>query len=292
MTSLALHRSWLFGCLWGRLSPWARLALSRAYRRPGSPPENVPPWKRFSFSLQRGVEGVRKQLGLLKEEVMEPLQGPGGRALRELLLEQTRVVWQFRGEDSLRQWMVSCDQEIGGRSRVDLTLGSNGKTALLSGELCVEVPRDGETRYSGYCTLRSRELQAAFERNKHHDWSSFNTLHLCVRGDGRPWMVNISSAMFFSHHKDDLYNYFLFTRGGPYWQHVKIPFSKFFLSSRGRVQDSQQPLWLDKISTIGFTLGDKVDGPFQLEIDFIGVCNDRAHTETFAYESYKRNPEV
>lgn len=47
-----------------------------------------------------------------------------------------------------------------------------------------------------------------------------------------------------------------------------------------------------QVNTIGFTLGDKADGPFQLEIDFIALCNDRAHTEEFAYELYKRNPEV
>lgn len=47
-----------------------------------------------------------------------------------------------------------------------------------------------------------------------------------------------------------------------------------------------------QVNTIGLTLGDKADGQFQLEIDFIGVCKDNAHTEEFAYESYKRNPEV
>lgn len=47
-----------------------------------------------------------------------------------------------------------------------------------------------------------------------------------------------------------------------------------------------------QINTVGFTLCDMVDGPFQLEIDFIGVCKDYAHTEEFAYEKYKRNPEV
>ncbi|XP_048393073.1 complex I intermediate-associated protein 30, mitochondrial [Stegostoma tigrinum] len=261
----------------------------RGYRRPGAPasPQSAP----WSW-LRRGDwrQGVRRHWGLLWAEVVEKLRGPGG--LRQELLEQNRVLWQARGAGSLDHWLVSSDREIGGRSRARLSVGANGRTALLSGELRTEPPRDGETRYSGYCSLRSRQLKGAFDIKKYHDLTNFNTLHIRLRGDGRPWMVNISSEMYFSHQKDDLYSYFLFTRGGPYWQDVKIPFSKFFLSSRGRIQDNQHPLWLDKINTIGFTLGDKVDGPFQLEIDFIAVCNDRAHTEEFAYEKYKRNPEV
>uniref|UniRef100_UPI00398F295C complex I intermediate-associated protein 30, mitochondrial n=1 Tax=Pristiophorus japonicus TaxID=55135 RepID=UPI00398F295C len=264
----------------------------RGYRRPGAPADKPPPWERLRWDWRQGVESVRRHWGLLWEEAAERLRGPGGQPLREELLEQSRVLWQFQGSDSLRHWAVSTDREIGGRSRARLAVGGNGRTALLTGHLITEPPRDGETRYSGYCSLRARPLKGAFDLQKHHDLSNFNTLHLRVRGDGRPWMVNVSSEMYFTHQKDDLYNYFLFTRGGPYWQDVKIPFSKFFLSSRGRIQDNQHPLWLDKISTLGFTLGDKVDGPFQLEIDFIAVCNDRAHTEEFAYEKYKRNPEV
>uniref|UniRef100_A0A8C4UQ70 Complex I intermediate-associated protein 30, mitochondrial n=1 Tax=Falco tinnunculus TaxID=100819 RepID=A0A8C4UQ70_FALTI len=182
--------------------------------------------------------------------------------------------------------------EIGGKSEVYLKLGRNNQAALLYGNLNTEVPRDGETKYSGYCSMRAKPLVGSFARKKYYDWSNFNSLYLRVRGDGRPWMVNIYTDPYFSHQKDDLYNYFMFTRGGPYWEEIKIPFSKFFLSSRGRVQDDQHPIWLDKISTLGLTIGDKVDGPFQLEIDFIGLLNDRAHTEEFAYETYEKNPKV
>lgn len=248
-------------------------------------------WQNISFNFSKGLEEIKKHLGLLKADIIEHWNGPEGKELKEYLQEQNKVIWEFRGQESLNQWTTSCDREIGGQSEVFLKLGKND-TCFLYGTLSSTPPRDGETRYSGYCTMRSKQRLASFNRKKHYDWTGFNSLHLRVRGDGRPWMINIAADNYFSHQKDDLYSYFLFTRGGPYWQDVKIPFSKFFLSHRGRVQDEQQFLLLDKINTIGFTLGDKADGPFQLEIDFIGLSRDYAHTEEFAYEVHKKNTSV
>ena len=31
---------------------------------------------------------------------------------------------------------------------------------------------------------------------------------------------------------------------------------------------------------------DRIDGPYRLEIDYIGVVNDNTHSEYFAYEGY------
>ncbi|XP_071414510.1 complex I intermediate-associated protein 30, mitochondrial isoform X2 [Pithys albifrons albifrons] len=224
--------------------------LYSSYRRPGAEPEKKPSWQNADFSFKKGIDVLKTQLSLLKQETQDHVKGPGGQPLSQYLLEQTKVVWQFRSQEDLNKWVVSSDVEIGGKSEVYLKLGRNNQGALLYGTLNTEVPRDGETKYSGYCSMRAKPPL------------------------------------------DDLYNYFMFTRGGPYWEEIKIPFSKFFLSSRGRVQDSQHPIWLDKISTLGFTIGDKLDGPFQLEIDFIGLLNDRAHTEEFAYEAYDKNTPV
>lgn len=266
--------------------------LYSSYRRPGSQPEKTPSWPKVDFNFKKGIDALKTQLSLLKKEAKDHLRGPEGRGFDQYLLQQTKVLWEFRSQEDINKWVVSSDIEIGGKSEVYLKLGRNNQAALLYGTLNTEVPRDGETKYSGYCSMRAKPPVGSFARKKYYDWSNFNSLHLRVRGDGRPWMVNIYTDPYFSHHKDDLYNYFMFTRGGPYWEEIRIPFSKFFLSSRGRVQDNQHPIWLDKVSTLGFTLGDKVNGPFQLEIDFIGLINDRAHTEEFAYEIYDRNPQI
>ncbi|XP_069806058.1 complex I intermediate-associated protein 30, mitochondrial [Dendropsophus ebraccatus] len=263
---------------------------SSSYRRPGLPPDNTPFWKKTDFSIKNGFTSLKHHLGLLMKEAADHLRGPGGKPLREALLEQTSVAWEFRSPEDLQKWVVSSDVEIGGKSQAFLKLGNNNQTAVFYGVLNNEVPRDGETKYSGYCTLRSKAPKGSFNSKLSYDWSKFNTLHLRVRGDGRPWMVNIQSETYFSVQWDDLYNYFIYTRGGPYWQDVKIPLSKFFMTSRGRIQDGQYPLWPDRITTLGFTLADRADGPFQLEIDFIGLCKDLAQTEEFAYELYKVKP--
>lgn len=69
-----------------------------------------------------------------------------------------------------------------------------------------------------------------------------------------------------------------------------MPFSKFFLGSKGRVQDKQCPISLEHVTQIGFTVDSRHDaeGPFSLEIDYIGCEFDPSHTEKFAYEMYKQ----
>uniref|UniRef100_A0A8C8SYH2 Complex I intermediate-associated protein 30, mitochondrial n=1 Tax=Pelusios castaneus TaxID=367368 RepID=A0A8C8SYH2_9SAUR len=257
-----------------------------SYRRPGTGPDDAPSWK-MNFSFKKELNEIKKNFELLKEEVQDHLKAPkGNNNLNEYFVEQMRVAWEFHSEKDLDKWVVSSDAVIGGKSEAYLKLGENNQTALLYGTLNTEVPRDGETAYSGYCAMRTKPLRRAFGRMRYYDWTNFNSLYLRVRGDGRPWMVSIYTDPYYALQKDDLYCYFIYTRGGPYWEDIKIPFSKFFLSSQGHIQDNQYELWLDKISTLGFTLGDNTNGPFQLEINFIGLLLDRTHTEEFAYEKY------
>ena len=66
----------------------------------------------------------------------------------------------------------------------------------------------------------------------------------------------------------------------------QIPFNKFFLAYKGRIPDKQAYVDLQNVLTVGVTIADGVDGPFQLELDWVGVVYDETHNDTFAYESY------
>lgn len=129
-------------------------------------------------------------------------------------------------------------------------------------------------------------------------------------------MINIWSEGFFDITWNDMYHHILYTRGGPHWQVSKvnakqlrdkidrkfkpifvcsfpfsfqIPFSKFFLSTKGCIQDKQCELLGSRVSRFGITAAGLIDmdGPFSLEIDYIGLEYDPSHTEEFAYEMYQ-----
>ena len=101
-------------------------------------------------------------------------------------------------------------------------------------------------------------------------------------------MMNIHAAGEYDLHWNDLWHYYIFTRGGPYWQYVRIPFGKFFLGSKGKIVDEQERVYLDLATGISFTLMDNNDGPFALEIDYIGVFKENPnYVENLKWEEYR-----
>ncbi|XP_046435314.1 complex I intermediate-associated protein 30, mitochondrial isoform X2 [Neodiprion virginianus] len=171
-------------------------------------------------------------------------------------------------------------------SNVSLQLTKSGR-GLFSGYLDKRVPKTGNIKKAGYCNINTLRARKSFKREGYYDWHPYNHLVMRVRGDGRSYMLNISTAGYFDITWNDVYHYALYTRGGPYWQYVKIPFSKFFMASKGRIQDHQEPLPLHNVVSFGITAADKVTGPFNLEIDYIGLLFDPSHKEECAYEMYK-----
>lgn len=166
-----------------------------------------------------------------------------------------------------------------------LEMSSTG-TGVFSGTISTRLPKDGRIRYAGYCNMTSIPKQKSFKRDTYHDWSHYTHLVLRIRGDGRCYVLNLSTRGMFDLTWNDMYHYVLYTRGGPYWQYVRIPFSKFVFSSKGKAQDKQVPVTQHEITNFGISLADDISGHFRLEIDYIGVEYDKFHNEEFAYETY------
>ncbi|XP_011306536.1 probable complex I intermediate-associated protein 30, mitochondrial [Fopius arisanus] len=201
--------------------------------------------------------------------------------------EEVDVQWKFNGDPKiLDKWIVTCDSDYNhGFSKATLELSSTG-AGVFSGRLDTRVPKDGILNLAGFCNIRSVVPRGPFKIVKPFQWFRYTHLILRVRGDGRSYMIYLHLKNEYDIMWADLHGFPLYTRGGPYWQYVKIPFSKFFLTNRGRIQDSQAPIRLWEVLSIGIT-ATGIPGPFNLEIDYIGVQQDPKHREEFAYEMYK-----
>lgn len=193
-------------------------------------------------------------------------------------------------EADIKRWICTADSDHNeGYSKATFELSSAGY-GLFCGVVSPALPEDGRIKKAGYANVRSQRFRKSFKRDAYMDWSCYNTLVMRVRGDGRPYMINIGTEGFYDITWNDIYHYALYTRGGPHWQITKIPFSKFFLASNGVVQDKQYPLPANKVTTFGFSASGRggFEGTFSLEIDYIGLEFDPSITEEFAYEMYQQ----
>ena len=203
---------------------------------------NKNPKKAFSDAFKT----VRNEIRMFAKEIKEAdyasqgldsLPPPGGK----------RKEWGFQTQEEVDEWIPTQDSDWGeGYSSAEFRLSPLGH-AVWSGDLSTRVPADGRTQAAGYVNIASKKKMMSFAREKlMEDWEYFSHFTMNVRGDGRKYMINIQVKRDFDLLWNDRWHYPLYTRGGPYWQYVKIPWSKFYLGSKGVLQDKQFALPLSK----------------------------------------------
>lgn len=198
---------------------------------------------------------------------------------------ETMIQYQFRTESDMEKWQTGCDSDNSqGFSKCNLYKSDLG-TAIFEGILSKRLVKDGIAKRAGWCTMRSIDTNP-FVFKKRYNWENYSHVIIKCRGDGRTYKVMLHTPEFADVTFGDSYSYPLHTHGGPYWQYEHIPFSRFFHTVYGRIMDRQYPITQTRISSFGIVLMDRIEGPFRLEIDFIGVYKDISHKEEFAYERY------
>ncbi|KAL4238859.1 Complex I intermediate-associated protein 30 [Mactra antiquata] len=198
---------------------------------------------------------------------------------------------QFSIPGRVDKWVVSSDSDTGNGKSTAKLIHSGRNTALFKGHIDKTPVQDGVTERAGFCSIRSPIKTKSFERPISHDWSRYTHICLNVRGDGRNYMLLMHMERYFDINALDMYGYPLYTRGGPYWQFVKIPLSHFLLTFKGRAQTKQWPMNLAKVKSLCIGAGD-FGGNFELEIDYIALLRDDTadHSLDFKYELYRKEP--
>lgn len=120
----------------------------------------------------------------------------------------------------------------------------------------------------------------------------FQTSHFRYRGDGRKYQIVVLPRARWDFNRFNTHQFTLYTRGGPYWQIAKIPLSKFYHTSSNIIHNRQFPANLGTMRLLSFTLMDDIEGPFSLELDYIGLYFDEQQNEVFDYELYNKSGTV
>jgi len=158
-------------------------------------------------------------------------------------------ITEFDGKDGM-DWQVVNDGVMGGLSEGKLTLNPSG-TMKFSGMLSLE-------NNGGFSTFRSGDLKL--------DLSGDLGLLLRVKGDGRTYQARLATDALFRGMEVSFAADFATQKGE--WIEVKVPFADFKGSFRG-LDLPKEKLDPAKVRRVSILLGDKKQGPFELEIDSI-----------------------
>lgn len=162
-----------------------------------------------------------------------------------------RTLIEFNGSPSEPRWVAVNDGVMGGLSQ--------GGPSLVDGHLQFR----GELSLAnngGFSSVRT--LGQAF------DFSGATTVVLRVRGDGRPYQLRLSGA--------ERYRGISVSYGGEFatqagqWVEVRVPLATLEPTVRGMRLEGP-PIDLANLREIGLLIGDKREGAFALDVDWIAL---------------------
>eukprot|EP00794_Sanderia_malayensis_P020622 gene20622-22657_t len=213
--------------------------------------------------------------GRLQNSVNNLMKGFKGELIK---IELQRMIFDFKEPKANEEWLTISDKEFGGQSETYFSKTSHGQ-CVFRGNVSTILPEDERAKYSGFCAMKSKPRTGFLQQVEPFDLNAFDTFEIRLRGDGRTYFFNVHPE---GYQLDDLYQAFICTRGGPYWEIVRIPYSKFILTSHGYLQDFQADF--NKIRSFGFSVSDKKNGPFNLELDYIRVLKKYVQPVEFPYQ--------
>ena len=167
----------------------------------------------------------------------------------ETVTSEKKVLVDFKAAKENEQWMVVNDGVMGGLSQSGIKI-THLAIAVFEGTLSLE-------NNGGFASVRRLPYD--------YGLAGFDGILLRVKADGRTYQFRVRTNDRFdgiSYRAD-----FEATPGK--WVTVKIPFKSLKATYRGRTVPDAPDLRPEDIRQIGFLIGDKREGSFRLEIDWI-----------------------
>ncbi|XP_039249011.1 complex I intermediate-associated protein 30, mitochondrial-like [Styela clava] len=240
-------------------------------------------------------DNVAVKLAEIRQVMEEGVKSNRESRGRSKYFRDDEILYYFRERDDLEHWYTVTDKELGGKSWAEFVQGDNGMTAAFRGYISQKLPKvmmpsahdklEMKQNYRGFALLETKPFVNVSGLPDFLNISTFNCFEIRLRGDGRRYLFEINCEgpyMGF----DVIYLTPIHTRGGPEWQTIKLPYGKFIASKSSMYLMQQSPLSQNNVSSFRFLLLDDIQGPFQLEIDYIAMKRDSTEISSDMISEY------
>ena len=166
-------------------------------------------------------------------------------------VQQTKILFDFINKNKFGRWMVVNDGVMGGISRSKFSFNAEG-VLIFEGEVSSDYG-------GGFASIRSDY--------ENLNIGNYQGLILKIKGDGKTYQFRC--RMGNDYYQVAYRNYMQSKKDE--WYEVRLPFSEFVPTYRGRILRGLPSLDSKEIRWFGIMISDKQIGEFHLEIDWIGV---------------------
>lgn len=159
--------------------------------------------------------------------------------------DNQRLIFNFNAPESGKTWVSVNDNVMGGISDGKFKI-TQEKTLFFYGSLSLE-------NNGGFASLRCIPTQLGLKKN--------DSIYFQAKGDGREYTVNLYTnkrLTAFSYRQS-------FKTKNNEWVEISLPLEKFIATSFGKVIPKAEPINPSEIESLGFMIGDKKPGAFQIE---------------------------
>jgi NADH dehydrogenase [ubiquinone] 1 alpha subcomplex assembly factor 1 len=167
------------------------------------------------------------------------------------------------------------DLDIGGFSTANLDFIPPSPTdpahARFHGSISMELPPNKpEVHRTGFAGFRTFDRRPTLFGRGLWDIDPYAFLALKVKSDGRPYYVNIQTESIVP---TDLHQHRLYVKRVGVWETVLINFYDFVRTNGGQRVEPQSELLRMKVKSVGLSLIDRKEEPYDLRIAGIWAVN-------------------
>jgi len=189
--------------------------------------------------------------------------------------EGEEILFSFREKFNNSKWRLITDQEIGGYSQASFEWDPQ-EYAVFKGNISKRLPENKPNiTSSGYAGIYSPKIDVSYL-----DMEKYNTLVVRVNTDGKTYAVGLLKA----NERQTMYKSIFTTTKANQWETVEIPLDDFFKIQKGTVVLDLEKMSREDICNIGFIQSERIEGPFELKIDYIKLSNS-GNKPTFSADS-------